>query len=153
MVTVLERVPERVKARFWQRVDQTGGPDACWPWMLSAGGHGYGQVTWGDGHRPQAELAHRLAFALVVEDLPCGVGIDAPTVDHDKALCTGGKCCNPRHLRKLPNRINAGDNQNAAKTHCPRHHPYDDENTRRRVDSKGRPYRVCRQCERDRTAR
>jgi hypothetical protein len=118
MVTVLERVPERVKARFWQRVDQTGGPDACWPWMLSA-----------------------------------GVGIDAPTVDHDKALCTGGKCCNPRHLRKLPNRINAGDNQNAAKTHCPRHHPYDDENTRRRVDSKGRPYRVCRQCERDRTAR
>ena len=26
------------------RIDRSAGPDACWPWELSTGSHGYGQA-------------------------------------------------------------------------------------------------------------
>lgn len=43
-------------------------------------------------------------------------------------------------------------NVNARKTHCPVGHPYDEANTRRVAHGNGR-LRICRACERERTAR
>lgn len=30
--------------RFWPKVDKSGGPDACWPWLGGINGDGYGFI-------------------------------------------------------------------------------------------------------------
>lgn len=127
--------------RFYHRVDRSAGPDACWPWTLSAGSHGYGQMWVRSlGH---VTTAHRVAYVLEVGPIAPGM-----TIDHDRRICEGGRCCNPAHLRQLPNEVNARDNGQSLKTHCPAGHPYDQENTF--VNKRG--WRQCRQCQRDRRA-
>jgi hypothetical protein len=39
--------------------------------------------------------------------------------------------------------------KNADKTHCPKGHPYNAENTRFGINKNGKPKRQCRQCQRD----
>lgn len=116
------------------RIDRSAGPDACWPWELSTGSHGYGQA-W-DGQN--VVLAHRLVWENQHGPIPEGL-----TVDH---VCHNRLCCNPSHLRLLTNRENARDNGHAAKTHCPAGHPYDSVNTYIDPDNARR----CRQCARNR---
>lgn len=116
---------------FWDRVDLSAGPDGCWPWARGTGSHGYGQVTDGRSTR----LAHRVAWVLSTGDqIPIGM-----TVDH---ICRVRVCCNPAHLRLLTNVVNARDNGNARKSHCPSGHEYTAENTY--TDPKGA--RRCRTC-------
>jgi hypothetical protein len=70
--------------RFWSHVDQSGGPDACWPWTLSQ--HlGYGTVGW-DGRNRKA---HRVAFYLANGRWP-----SEDALHH----CDNPSCCNPSHL-------------------------------------------------------
>lgn len=118
-----------------------GEPDACWPWKLSVGSHGYGQVGWslGPGAIPPIAMttAHRVVWMRAFGPIP-----DDLTVDH---RCHNLICCNPAHLRLLLNPDNARDNGQLDKTHCPAGHAYDVENTY--VDSKG--YRHCRACGRE----
>jgi hypothetical protein len=131
-------IPERVRLRFWSRVE-VGPVDECWPWRLSTKAEGYGQIGWTegghDGRRFNA-LAHRLAFMLAVGPIPDGL-----TVDH---LCRNPPCCNPAHLRLLTNAENAALNSWALKTHCPQGHEYTPENTYRRPSKNGRECRACR---------
>jgi hypothetical protein len=115
-----------------ERVDRSGGLNACWPWLLSTGGHGYGQGFDGTTVR----LAHRLAWLAWV-----GPIYDGMTIDH---LCRNRVCCNPAHLRLLSNEENGRLNGNAVKTHCKRGHPFDAENTR--INRRG--HRICRACHR-----
>jgi hypothetical protein len=71
-------------ADFWDWVDQSGGPDACWEWQ---------------GHRtPQGYGRHRRAYSLAVGPIPVG-----KMVLHS---CDNPSCCNPTHLRVG----DAGDN-------------------------------------------
>lgn len=86
--------PERVLLRFWDRVE-VGDPNDCWPWKLSVGSHGYGQVGWHDKDRGRSvmTLAHRLAWFLAYGPIPEGF-----TVDH---TCYVRRCCNPAHMRLL----------------------------------------------------
>lgn len=72
---------------FWSRVDKSGGPDACWPWMLSRRGKGYGQVC--IGNRRVCDT-HRVAHVLAVGPIP-----DGHFVCHS---CDNPPCCNPAHL-------------------------------------------------------
>lgn len=53
---------------FWDKVDRTGGPDACWPWLrhLSTGGYG----------RQDKIAAHRMAYELLVGPIPEGLELD-----------------------------------------------------------------------------
>jgi hypothetical protein len=73
--------------RFWSKVDQSNGPDACWEWQGATNGKkGYGQLTL----RRRQFYAHRLAYALAYDDprelLVC----------HH---CDNPLCCNPsRHF-------------------------------------------------------
>lgn len=109
----------------------SAGAGGCWPWTLSHGGHGYGQVTDGVAMR----LAHRVAWVLHHgQQIPVGM-----TIDH---ACHNKTCCNPAHLRVLSNKANATDNGQGAKTHCPKGHEYTDVNTY--VCPKG--HRRCRTC-------
>ena len=73
--------------RFWTKVDQSGGPDACWPWMAYRGVHGYGRFRgW-----PTSTLAHRVSYELTTgTPIPEGMGA--------LHTCDNPPCCNPRHL-------------------------------------------------------
>lgn len=74
--------------RFWPKVDQSGGPDACWPWTGSLDGDGYGQISVGG----KTVKANRLAWILTNGPLPAG----KPVVRH--VVCRNPPCCNPAHL-------------------------------------------------------
>ena len=83
--------------RFWQRVDQTGGPDACWPWTASRFDTGYGCV-WFDG---KARKAHRIAWSLTHGTITDGV--------HILHRCDNPPCCNPAHLFAGSSKDNTAD--------------------------------------------
>lgn len=110
---------EQLIREFWARVDQSGGPDACWPYMGPRSEHGYGQF--GGGRVFGTRIASRISVMLDGRD---PTGLD---VDH---LCRFPPCVNPRHLEPVSHRENILRGEtlqavNAAKTHCPEGHVYD----------------------------
>ena len=96
--------------------------------------HGYGAVFDGSRH----VMAHRLVYEALVGPIP-----DGHFVDH---LCRNPACVNPMHLDPVPPSVNSqrGTTGHHLKnrTHCPKGHPYDAENTY--VTTAGR--RACREC-------
>lgn len=113
-------------------------PDGgCWRWTGAFQNAGYGQY----GKPPV--LAHRWAYELHVGPIATGL-----VIDH---LCRNRWCVNPKHLEvvTLAENILRGESlpaKNKRKTHCPKGHPYDDENTY--FTSQG--WRICRSCNRER---
>lgn len=85
--------------RLAERIDCSGGPTACWPWIgYTSGNDGYGSLYVG-----RARKAH----ALVLEEWT-----GEPAAGR-KALhsCDNPPCCNPTHLRWGTNRDNAKDRE------------------------------------------
>lgn len=72
-------------ARFWSKIDRSGGPTACWAWTRATV-RGYGSVR----IRGHVFYAHRVAFLLDV-----GVDPGALGMCH---RCDNPPCCNPAHL-------------------------------------------------------
>jgi hypothetical protein len=136
---IYQRKPRNVLAdRFWIKVHK-GDTGDCWLW----GGYtrdGYGKFL----ANRRLRLAHRIAWELTHGPIPEGL-----CVCHS---CDNPRCCNPVHLflgsRGDNNRDRAQKGRtrsaNAAKTHCRRGHPYDDQNT---SWSDGK--RWCKTCKRD----
>lgn len=77
--------PRPLMDRFNEKVDRSGGPDACWPWTKARNEAGYGVIRVGGRNR----RAHRVA--VFGEDDP---GPDVK-VRHS---CDNPPCCNPAHL-------------------------------------------------------
>jgi len=111
----------------------------CWNWIAGqVGRSGYGAF--------RKSRAHRVAYEMFRGPIPTGLEIDH--------LCRNRKCVNPWHLEAVTRLINVrrglapkvAGQFNRNKTHCPRGHPYDDENTR---IYQGR--RQCRACDREKT--
>ena len=132
-----EGLPDRFMALV--EPEPTSG---CWIWIGSRTGGGYG--TYWDGTRSVG--AHRFAFEAYHG--PLGSGLEP---DH---LCRLRCCVNALHMEAVTHQVNNARGVgsafmlNAAKTQCPRRHPYDAGNTRR---YQGR--RFCRLCDRDRHRR
>ena len=123
--------------RFDEKVLPT--PSGCWEWAGWHNHKGYG-MFWFEG---RDQPAHRVSYTLSVGEIPAGLDLDH--------LCRNRGCVNPAHLEPVTRGENLlrGDTfnaRNAAKTECPKGHPYDDKNTY--TTRKGG--RSCRTCHRER---
>ena len=135
--------------RFWSKVI-VRGDDECWDW-IGAKTKGYGRFN-PDPRRnggTKQMPAHRWAYQQLVGPIPEGL-----TIDH---LCRNRSCVNPAHMEPVTNKVNTlrGESvsaQAARRTHCPRNHPYNEENTRWVRTPYGRG-RKCITCERERDRR
>lgn len=69
-----KRVP--VELRLWGRVDQSGGPDACWLWpgANNKANHPYGFI--GVGGSGNQGYVHRVAYELSFGPIPEGYEVD-----------------------------------------------------------------------------
>lgn len=77
--------------RFWSKVDQSGGPDACWPWTGFRAYNGYGRFLVCVARRKMARTpAHRVSYRLSIGPIADGL-----RVCHH---CDNPPCCNPSHL-------------------------------------------------------
>jgi hypothetical protein len=74
------------RARFWSKVDQSGGPEACWPWTGAVHPGRYGQ-SWFMGKKIRV---HRKAFILTWGEISCELSV--------LHRCDNRICANPFHL-------------------------------------------------------
>jgi len=88
-------------ARFWAKVDRTGGPEACWPWL---GGLlqriGQPREKWPGRYCDGAMKAfrpHRLAYELTFGAIPRG-RILIHTAPLDPRCANPSRCVNPLHV-------------------------------------------------------
>lgn len=103
-------------------------------------------------------LAHRYAYELLVGPISEALTIDHTC--HNGSGCEGGRLCihrrcvNPADFEVVTLAVNVlrGESppaRNKRKTTCPRGHPYDAVNT---YVNPGSGWRLCRTCQRDRSA-
>jgi hypothetical protein len=128
------RISPSAPEDFWAKVDKSGD---CWLWTASRDSHGYGHI----GYQRRNWLAHRLSYELVVGPIPDGLSLDH--------LCRNPPCVRPAHLEPVTHAENLARGSRAAKTHCPKGHPYDEENTRLVTDRRGYASRQCWTCYRE----
>lgn len=95
-------------ADFWARVDRRGGPDACWPWLGTRTGDGYGCIRW----QRRQRRAHRVAY-----ELTHGPILDGLWVLHS---CDVRLCQNPAHLRVGTHDDNMRDKTERGRNRAPR---------------------------------
>lgn len=81
---------------IWTRIDRSGGPEACWPWLGGLSGQGYGHIA--RPNETKEGYAHRYIFEKTHGTIPKDM-----TVDH---RCANTLCCNPAHLQLLTLRQN-----------------------------------------------
>jgi hypothetical protein len=83
-----ELTPELL-ARFWSKVDTTGGDNACWLWTGAIKpGTKYGCFRTGS---KIVEYAHRVSLRIALGDAPSAVAVAMHS-------CDNPPCCNPKHL-------------------------------------------------------
>ncbi len=74
------------EARFWKKVDKSGGPDACWLWTAGKSSRGYGTFCVGG----KTFSTHRIAWLMAAGQVPHSF-----CVCHK---CDVKICCNPSHF-------------------------------------------------------
>ena len=129
--------------RFWSKVD-VGHPLGCWEWTAAKTANGYGNF----GVEGKFRSAHRFAYELLIGPISEGLHLDH--------LCRVRNCVNPDHLEPVTNLENIyrgyGAARNRLKTHCPKGHEYNEENTY--IDPRGwRNCRICKKSSKKRISR
>lgn len=102
----MPRWPARPLAeRFWEKVDRSGGPNACWPWLGAINKYGYGHF------RMNGKVVRANRLALVLGDpedverpggpIPGRDLEEGQTSRHSRECYESGvskACCNVAHL-------------------------------------------------------
>lgn len=102
----MQGIDQAIITRFWAKVDQSGGIDACWPYMGGRKEAGYGNFfirrdpPTKDG-RMFFMNAHKFAFQLVNGDIADGLVV--------RHTCDNPPCCNPKHLIPGTAKMNVAD--------------------------------------------
>lgn len=110
--------------------------DGCWEWQGNKTPGGYGASALSG----KKIVAHRVAYMLLVGDIPCGQDLDH--------LCRNRACINPDHLEPVSRRRNLIRGFTARG--CANGHPYSKENTSYVSHGDGRTTRRCKICHRSR---
>ena len=84
------------EVEIWERIDQSKGLGACWPWMGGTDKNGYGKTHW----KGKPIRTHRLIYILTYTHIP------ELLVRH---TCDNPPCCNPSHLMLGTHQDNAND--------------------------------------------
>lgn len=119
----------RMDARFKSKFIISGN---CWLWQAGTMADGYGSYSLNG----KTTRAHRYAYEWAYGLIPTRL-----VIDH---LCRNILCVNFYHLEAVTNgeNLKRGINKESAKTHCPKGHPYDAENTHYRPNG----WRKCKAC-------
>lgn len=135
--------------RFWSKVSPQGDGsyEDCWLWAGSKNKSGYGAFAVG-GKESGMSCAHRVAYELMVSEIPKGLQIDH--------LCRTPACVNPWHMEPVTPKVNSHRSRSVAVnrarmlaiTHCPQGHEYTPENIQVKHLSNGNKGRGCRACAR-----
>jgi len=100
------------------------------------------------GVRQKVRTIHSLVAEAFIGPRPDGL-----EVCHNNGHSLDNRAQNLRYGTTSENQVDSvlhGTNYQAAKTHCPQNHPYDDANTMIRSHADRRPSRYCRTCHQDR---
>ena len=135
MRPLVQFLDDRLPMRFWSKV-QPCPMSGCWMWTGATMINGYG--VFGVGGK-KTNTSHRHAYLTLVGSVAAGLDLDH--------LCRVRACCNPSHLEPVTRQVNAargvGGEIHAAKTRCPKGHPYTGVNLK--IDKGGgRRCRVCK---------
>jgi hypothetical protein len=101
-----EMIDGAIVVRFWSKVDQRGGADACWPWMGGRKAKGYGNF-FVKRETPTASArmifvnAHKFAYVATNGNIADGLVV--------RHTCNNPPCCNPAHLIPGTQKMNIAD--------------------------------------------
>jgi hypothetical protein len=114
----------------------------CWEYLGSHNGKGGGYCQFSVKNKHL--YVHRFMYEYYYNSLDSSL-----VIDH---LCRNSRCVNPLHLEETTQKTNCrrglvGINM-SSKTHCPKGHPYNLENTHYIKNSNGNLARQCKTCNR-----
>ena len=123
-----------VEERFWRKTAPLMDDSGCLIWIAALKGegrHAYGVFNVEPGKPVQK--AHRVSWRLAYGDIPKGLGVlhkcDNPSCVNPDHLFLGDQTVNMADCRSKGRSVNLPAEANRIKTHCPKGHEYNKDNT------------------------